>query len=173
MDIIQQIKSRVKENDNGCWIWCGPKGDDGYGLIRVPPRRTRRVHRVMYEAFNGEIGGLLVCHKCDTPLCVNPEHLFLGTPKQNTHDAMNKGRLNRGESVNTSKLTESQVVEISEKHFYGEPIPKLANEYGMSLGGVRMLLAGKTWRTVSRKVFEFRNIRNTAGQFESVSRLVA
>lgn len=65
---------------------------DGYGRLRVDGKKVL-AHRASYEEFNGAItDGLLVCHSCDTPSCINPDHLFLGTDKDNFHDSLNKGR---------------------------------------------------------------------------------
>jgi hypothetical protein len=77
----------------GCWLWTRPGWIDGYAQFMTRRRRVY-VHRFAYELTHGPIPpGLLVCHKCDVPLCVRPDHLFLGTPKDNILDAVRKGRL--------------------------------------------------------------------------------
>jgi len=96
--VADRIRANVRRTKSGCWIWLGAKLHDGYGLITVGSRTngtriSRRVHRVAYEIFIGSLPRrLLVCHSCDTPLCVNPEHLFLGTHKDNHQDRERKGR---------------------------------------------------------------------------------
>jgi hypothetical protein len=77
----------------GCWLWLGSTGRGGYGRIRVGGNRTARTHRLAWELNRGPIpDGLHVLHKCDTPCCINPDHLFLGTPLDNAHDRDRKGR---------------------------------------------------------------------------------
>lgn len=79
-----------------CWLWRGSK-HSGYGVINVPGRGRPRAHRLSYEMAIGPIpDGLLVCHTCDIRECVRPEHLFLGTAKDNTADCIAKGRLHPG-----------------------------------------------------------------------------
>ncbi len=83
-----------------CWIWKGCFFQNGYGHY-ILKRKDYRAHRVAYEIAFGEIPeDKFVCHKCDNPSCVNPKHLFLGFPKENTHDMISKGRLNRSRGEN-------------------------------------------------------------------------
>lgn len=78
--------------ESGCWIWMKGISNDGYPVISAPDK-TRRAHRVSYEVFNGSFDkSLMVCHRCDVPSCVNPDHLFLGTNGDNMRDAVAKGR---------------------------------------------------------------------------------
>jgi hypothetical protein len=83
----------VVEPNTGCHLWSGNSDKNGYGKIYVD-RQHLRAHRFSYKIFNGEATkDCLICHKCDTPACVNPEHLFIGTPKENMQDKIRKGRL--------------------------------------------------------------------------------
>lgn len=83
-----------------CWIWALSLSPSGYGNFQWEGKR-RRAHRVAYFLSYGKIpDGLFVCHKCDKPACVNPQHLFLATSKENTHDMISKGRLNRSRGEN-------------------------------------------------------------------------
>lgn len=93
----------VRFNDNkyevneitGCWEWKRATNNIGYGMFRWATGIMRTAHRVSYELFKGPIPkGLVVCHTCDNPKCVNPDHLWLGTMKDNHTDMVNKGRYN-------------------------------------------------------------------------------
>ena len=89
------------QRGEGCWLWQPPQGrrmDYGHVLIWRSDRQfSASAHRVAYELTHGAIPvGLHVCHHCDTPPCVRPDHLFLGTPKDNSNDARRKGRLGKG-----------------------------------------------------------------------------
>lgn len=108
-------------DENGCWLWQGFTDKDGYGALakrRNGERLNTKAHRYAWMLTHGEIPeGLYICHHCDVRNCVNPEHLFLGTQKDNMQDAKNKGR-RVGSAVN-AKLTDSDVLKIradSRKH---------------------------------------------------------
>lgn len=86
----------IPEPNSGCWLWTAATDRAGYGVTGYAKggSHTHRAHRVSYEAFIGLIPeGMLVCHKCDTPGCVNPDHLFVGTPLDNMLDKARKGRV--------------------------------------------------------------------------------
>lgn len=79
---------------NSCWLWTGSLTGNGYGKINID-KKYISTHRLAWELVNGPIPeGMHICHTCDTRLCVNPEHLFLGTPKDNAMDREQKGRGN-------------------------------------------------------------------------------
>jgi hypothetical protein len=84
------------EKSEGCWLWTASRHTDGYGRFGPNHAEAKRAHRVAYELEVGPIPpGMLVCHRCDTPLCVRPDHLFLGTIGDNNRDMEAKGRSRR------------------------------------------------------------------------------
>lgn len=109
----QRFWAKVRKTES-YWLWTGKHNEWGYGKFQVSENKRVKywsAHRYAYELLKGkEPGKLLVCHHCDTPPCVNPDHLFLGTVKDNTHDAMRKGRLDH--RLLSAKLDESQVAQI-------------------------------------------------------------
>ena len=91
-------KMSTIDRQTGCWMWTGTLDVNGYGLLAVVDasgkKTEKRAHRLSYEAYKGPIPeGFYVLHHCDTPACINPEHLFAGTGGDNIHDAMRKGRM--------------------------------------------------------------------------------
>jgi hypothetical protein len=84
--------SKMRVNECGCWMWEGSVSPQGYGQINVNGR-TWGAHRMSYIAFHeDDPGDLLICHSCDVPLCVNPDHLWAGTATANMQDCISKGR---------------------------------------------------------------------------------
>ena len=95
--LIERFEAKISpEPMSGCWLWTASTDGGGYGHIRIN-KQLLKAPRVSYELFKGIIPpGLCVCHKCDTPACVNPDHLFLGTQKANAIDKVRKGRMVMG-----------------------------------------------------------------------------
>lgn len=93
--MLSKIFARTKRARAGCIEWQGPRSKQGYGQISID-RKTVYIHRYVYSRLVAEIPeDYFVCHKCDNPRCINPKHLFIGTPKDNAQDASRKGRLKR------------------------------------------------------------------------------
>lgn len=92
--IAERFWPKVKKTD-GCWLWMGGKSDSGYGRFGLGTRKDgiAIAHRVAWELINGPIPeGMLLLHRCDTPSCVNPGHLFLGSQQENMMDCHQKKR---------------------------------------------------------------------------------
>lgn len=97
----KHIAQRFTENtntecENGCWEWAGLTDRDGYGRMKRNSKSTL-AHRLSYELYKGVIpDDKMVCHTCDNPRCVNPEHLYIGDAKTNRQDCVSRGRTNQG-----------------------------------------------------------------------------
>lgn len=112
----ERLLAKCEKLASGCWVFTGSKNKQGYGMISAYGRHVL-AHRLSYSEFIGEIpDGNVVCHKCDNPSCVNPEHLFTGTQKDNVSDMFKKGRQANfsGSLSGKSKLTDKQVDLIRE-----------------------------------------------------------
>lgn len=124
----------------GCILWTGPKHPCGYGYITATDAKPTVAHRAAWINARGPIAkGLFVCHKCDNPPCINPDHLFLGTHADNMRDMAAKGRASRP----SAKLTAEAVREIREST---QTSISLAQKFGVRPSAIRKAKAGSTWR---------------------------
>ena len=125
---LERLLAKVKKTDI-CWIWTGASDEQGRGIFFDGDKSTS-VPRFVYRQFKGEIPeGLYVCHKCDNPSCVNPEHLWLGTQLDNMKDCQGKGRKN-------IKLSQEQREQI--KQSMGT-LKEIAEQFGVSFQYVSKL----------------------------------
>ena len=135
------------EPNTGCWYYMGPVNWGGYGSIGFRGRKAG-VHRVMYEVAVGPIPkGMDVCHKCDVRCCINPQHLFVGTRKENLDDMSRKGRRvpPRGERNAKNKLSPAQVFEIRAAIARGEKLKSIAPRFGITSMTVSNIKNGQSW----------------------------
>lgn len=130
------------EPNSGCWLWTSCLYWDGYGRMRGPDV-DGRAHRISYELFKGPIpDGLLVCHKCDVRSCVNPDHLFVGTQKENLRDMSRKGR----SSYAGAKLTREQVAEIRARLSTGKATQRsIAQDFHVRDSQISRIKHGVRW----------------------------
>lgn len=144
----QRFWSYVKKTDT-CWLWQGGK-ISGYGVIGTTDRKNIRATRLSYELHKGKIPeGMFVCHSCDNPSCVNPDHLWVGTPRQNSLDMMKKGRGvdNRGEKCGTSKLKWSDIPKIKEIHATNKYFIKdIGAKFGVAESTIADIIKNRTWK---------------------------
>lgn len=142
----------IPSDPSDCWLWTSGRDRGGYGRLRGGGRGSSelRAHRVSWTLAFGPISkDMLVCHRCDNPTCVNPQHLFLGTHLENIRDAKMKGRLQRfsrrgvsinaGEKHGQAKLTSVQVLEIRQLLSAGVTQRKIATQF-------------KVWPTLISKI---------------------
>ena len=131
-----------------CHWWAGGLDTHGYGQFSVDGK-ANLAHRVSYELYKGAVtDGLQVLHTCDQPLCVNPDHLFLGTHQDNMDDKVKKGRQSAliGERNPKAVLTEGDVREIRAS---GKSQKDLANEYGVGQTAISRVLLRQSWKHVA------------------------
>lgn len=133
-------------HSNGCFICTSHyKNSDGYPNAKIRGK-TRIISRFIFEECFGEIPeGMVVRHKCDNPSCINPEHLELGTHKQNVNDRVQRNRSAHGESHGRAKLTEKDVVSIRNSRL---PIIELSKKYSVDPKTIRLVKERKIWKHV-------------------------
>lgn len=142
----------MPEPNSGCWLWLGGVNNKGYGKFRWSEGKTALAHRASWKMHKGEIPtGILVCHRCDNRVCVNPDHLFLGTAKDNSDDKLRKGRDSHafGELHGRARLSEGHVKDIREAIGNGRTSQSLADQYGVPRRTIRDIKTWRTWRHLS------------------------
>lgn len=153
------IESRsIPEPNSGCWLWFTRNkkpGGEGYGVLQSCGK-SYAAHRASWIVYKGPIPeGMHVCHRCDNPCCVNPDHLFLGTPTDNMRDKVKKGRAKTtprlGSKNSAAKLTEEQAMDILTS---SDGPTKAAQKHGVSDTLVHFIRSGRAWPHLSRSILE-------------------
>lgn len=151
-DILERFHSKYRVcPETGCWIWTASVNSGGYGQLKngMGDYKSGRAHVISYVIHRGNIpDNLCVLHRCDNRRCVNPEHLWLGTRRQNTDDMLAKGRWwhpsRKGTANGRSRLTEKQVIAIRDN--FNESAKDLAKKYGVGKCTVDDIRERRTWR---------------------------
>lgn len=138
------VENHIKVPESGCWIWLGAWSRHDYGIVSLGKNKCKFAHRFSWELSRGPIpDGLLVCHKCDVPACVNPDHLFLGTHRDNQIDCTRKGR-----SRFPLKLTADDIPEIRSL-LRKESQSAVAARFNVSQSNISKIASGLLWRDVA------------------------
>lgn len=160
---FERYLDRIKDKE-GCWEWPGKIGNHGYGMFLLGnnPYRETLAHRYSFEHHKGIAPGkLFVCHRCDNPKCINPDHLFLGTSADNSADMVSKDRHGRGERKVTQAVLSDEAVREIRRRFElrwktrgvaanGDPngARALAQEYGVSIWAIFDCCNRRRWKHI-------------------------
>lgn len=161
ISVIERFLNKVSFGDvDSCWQWTGRIGHNGYGIYDAPliaPRGTRyanqlRAHRFAYAIWIGALAdGAFVCHSCDNRSCVNPWHLFLGSPSRNSKDMVSKDRQCKGERKKNARLTDEAVSEMRKLHSGGIGYKRLAKMFSVSQSCAYKATNKMTWKHVNER----------------------
>jgi len=147
------LNACVINDDTGCWEWTKDTRGHGYGSVKVCNKKIM-AHRMSYKLFVGPLpDGLYVLHRCDNRLCINPDHLFVGTDSDNKRDCADKNRHPQlwleGEDNPGSKLTGEDVFKIKELIREGQyPLIRIAEWFGVTSPTISDIKTGKLWKHV-------------------------
>lgn len=140
----------MAEPMSGCWLWTAQVDRDGYGRVRIHDSRrwlAARSHRAAWLIYRGPISaGKFVLHACDNPSCVNPDHLTLGTHRDNMSEMRSRNRQAVGDRVAISRLTSRQVREIRRRLATLERHATIAQDFGVTHRTISDIHLGRTWR---------------------------
>ena len=155
--ILSRFNRKITIAPNGCHEWIGSLQSNGYGRFN-PFGKSMYAHRFAALMKFGIVTTKIdVCHKCDNRKCVNPDHLFLGTRKENMQDAVAKGRqargeklsiMRRGENCKSSKLTWESVRKIRDMKAAGVKTSELADQFKVSMDNIRKIVRFNTWKEI-------------------------
>ncbi len=147
---MNRFWDKVEKTDS-CWFWTASVDEGGYGLFHLDGK-LQKAHRVSWEMANGAIpGGMQVCHHCDVPGCVRPDHLFVGTQVVNLEDAVAKGRRphQAGAGNYHATLNSADVEHIRELYAEGITQTAIAADFGVSSAHISNIVNYKRWTTAA------------------------
>ncbi|WP_366945189.1 HNH endonuclease signature motif containing protein [Zoogloea sp.] len=149
-DFVRRFEGKIEKTE-GCWIWAASTAGKGYGQMKLPRQRKQEyAHRLAYQIYRGAIpAGLFVCHACDNPKCVNPDHLFLGTCKQNLQDMKSKGRSTHGTRSRQAVLNEDSVRKIRACLVLGMTQIQIAAAFNVSQITVSRINTRQRWARIA------------------------
>lgn len=138
----------------GCWLWSGPKDHYGYGIVNIPrrvqgSRKQVKAHRLSFmlnRGYDTLPSTTEICHSCDNPTCVNPDHLWAGTHSENMADQFAKRRHAFGDKNGRRILSEAEVVEIKRRVASGEMSKDVAKAFGVSRSAITAINRGRNWK---------------------------
>ena len=142
------------EKTDGCWNWTGAVSNNGYGVFGIAWPKNIGAHRAAFLFATGERvpAGFDLCHHCDNRICVRPDHLFIGTRKENMQDAVRKGRSRKGAKMHNAKLTDEQVAEIRRMRKVGLRCRDICKLFPyVSASRISMASRGKIWKHVQEE----------------------
>lgn len=141
---------KLSAANGSCWVWTGDQDKDMYGRFKIAGK-TVRAHRYSYELYIGHSvsESVLLCHTCDHPWCVNPQHLFPGSHADNHTDKTQKERQAKGETIASSKLTDDEVRLMRELKLAGETTIQLSQKFSVGKTTVLEVVSGKRWKHVT------------------------
>jgi hypothetical protein len=146
-ELTDRFNSRKRASPDGCILWTAGKSSNGYGTLYANGE-FQHVHRLAWQMIHGPIPkGMVICHRCDVKLCVNPDHLFLGTRADNNKDARDKGisKWAHGEAHSRAKLSAADVANLRKST---ASISSLARHYGVDRKTIRSARDGTNWKSL-------------------------
>lgn len=145
-DFISRFEAKINKTD-GCWEWTASCAGKGYGQMKLPKQRKQEYsHRLAYLIYKGPIlDGHYVCHTCDNPKCCNPDHLFLGTCKENLQDMKSKNRHLAGEKNSMAKLTAEDIEKIKVCIAAGMSQRQIGKAFGVHQSAISKINIGRRW----------------------------
>jgi len=145
----QRFFAKVKHDDSGCHLWTASTFYHGYGKFRLKDK-IMLPHRVAFAIYyEQDPGESLVMHSCDNPICVNPEHLSLGSNQDNMDDMVRKKRHPHGESFHSAKLKEEDVIQIRAATLVHGSLAALARIFSVDPTTIKAVISRESWKHIA------------------------